>query len=77
MSGRPGPASVIRRCAFDGCSTLVRNELGYCPTHYSVAYACVFDESCRNRCAAHSRTRLCQEHAWYTRKQQQSRASEE
>ena len=63
MTFRPLPE---RECLHPDCTAPTRARLGFCPAHYSVAYACVFDASCRNRCAAHSRTRLCQEHAWYT-----------
>ncbi len=59
---------VERPCAFVGCSVMVTNRLGFCASHYSVAHPCAFDASCPHRCAAHSRTRLCQEHAWYAAK---------
>jgi len=57
-----------RPCAFDGCDAVVKNRLGFCPTHHPVAWPCSFDESCKYRCAAHSRSRLCQEHVWYAEK---------
>ena len=66
-----------RPCAYEGCETIVRCKLGFCPTHYSVAYACGFDTSCRHRCAAHSKTRLCQEHAWYTAKLRREKRRQE
>jgi hypothetical protein len=48
--------------------TLTAAKLGFCVDHYLVAYPCSFDPSCPYRCAAHSRTRLCQEHSWYAYK---------
>lgn len=68
MSGRPLVPTPERPCGYPGCETLTRTRLGYCPAHYYVAYPCSFDPLCRHRCAAHSRTRLCQEHAWYAEK---------
>jgi len=55
---------IPRPCSYEGCDIIVQNRLGFCVTHYLVAYPCEFDESCPHRCAAHSRTRLCQEHKW-------------
>lgn len=66
-----------RRCAYAGCEALTRARLGFCPQHYSIAHACVFDAACQHRCAAHSKTRLCQEHSWYTRKMQLMQQAEE
>ena len=48
--------------------TLTAAKLGFCVDHYLVAYPCEFDPSCKHRCAAHSRSRLCQEHVWYAEK---------
>jgi hypothetical protein len=62
------PVKVARRCGFSGCAVLTRAKLGFCPEHYAVAWPCSFDESCPHRCAAHSRTRLCQAHKWYAYK---------
>jgi len=59
------PVKVARKCAHTECIEQTRARLGFCPTHYLVAYACSFDAACPHRCAAHSRTKLCQEHAWY------------
>jgi len=57
-----------RICAFDGCDRVVLNRLGFCVSHHGIAWPCSFDASCKYRCAAHSKTRLCQEHAWYAEK---------
>ena len=62
------PVKVARLCAFAGCAVVVTNRLGFCPLHYSVAHPCSFDAACPHRCAAHSRTRLCQAHKWYAHK---------
>ena len=61
------------QCSFAGCTATTRAKLGYCPDHYLVAHPCEFDASCPHRCAAHSRTRLCQEHAWYAGKLRRQR----
>jgi len=61
---------------FDGCETVVTNRLGFCAEHYGRAWPCSFDANCTNRCAAHSKTRLCQEHAWYGEKLRLMRARE-
>ena len=66
MSGCP--VKVARPCGFAGCSVPTRAKLGFCDVHYPVAWPCSFDESCLHRCAAHSRTRLCQEHKWFAHK---------
>ena len=63
-------------CAFNGCVVTTRAKLGFCPDHYLVAHPCEFDASCRHRCAAHSRTRLCQEHAWYAGKLRRQRLAD-
>jgi hypothetical protein len=57
-----------RPCGYDGCTATVENRTGFCVAHYFIAYPCSFDESCKHRCAAHSRSRLCQEHVWYAEK---------
>jgi hypothetical protein len=62
------PVKIARPCGFAGCTVLTRARLGFCDAHYSVAWPCAFDESCKHRCAAHSRTKLCQEHKWYAHK---------
>ena len=66
--GRPVAAPEVRPCAFDGCAVIVKNRLGFCPPHHLIAYPCSFDAACPYRCAAHSRTRLCQEHKWFAYK---------
>lgn len=67
--GRAGaPPPSPRPCSFAGCTVVVANRLGFCVEHYLVAWPCSFAESCSRRCAAHSRTHLCQEHAWYAEK---------
>lgn len=76
MRGRRVDHIQTRPCVFDGCETVVTNRLGFCPTHYSIAYPCSFDAACKHRCAAHSKTRLCQEHAWYGDKLRLVRARE-
>ena len=65
MSGRPLVKPPARACGYPGCVTLTDTRLGFCAQHYGVAWPCSFDDSCAGRCAAHSRSRLCQEHTWY------------
>jgi hypothetical protein len=59
---------IPRSCGYGGCDVVVQNRRGFCVAHYSVAWPCSFDESCPYRCAAHSRTRLCQAHRWFAHK---------
>lgn len=59
---------IPRPCQYEGCNIVVQNTRGFCPKHYLIAYPCEFGPSCKNRCAAHSRRRYCQEHAWYAKK---------
>lgn len=59
---------IPRPCGYEGCDVIVQNRTGFCVAHYFIAYPCAFDASCKHRCAAHSRSRLCQEHVWYAEK---------
>ena len=69
--------SVKRACEYEGCDVTVTNRLGFCRAHYAVAHECSFSAECRYRCAAHSRSMLCQEHAWYAGKLREAQLPEE
>ena len=68
---------IPRSCGYGGCDVVVQNRRGFCVAHYLVAYPCSFDPSCKHRCAAHSRSRLCQEHYWYAGKRRPESTGEE
>lgn len=53
--------STSEPCKFEGCRISAKGLTGFCFEHVLVAYPCVVEE-CKNRVAAHSRSRCCADH---------------